>query len=194
MHVRTESLARLLQLLDVAAQSGILSLEPTPGYPAEIWQAQLTLLEGKVIRCLAWRKSDGALIYQGGAIPPWLFQQRELQWWLDKTQRQPLPHPTQPERSGGTAPKLKALPAQSQETSPAARSGYGRIVPRRIHPNWQGFTGRPPWTRDHRQVLLLIDGQKTAQEIATLLHKPYERIHALLEELRSGGIIDIITR
>lgn len=45
-------------------------------------------------------------------------------------------------------------------------------------------------SRDHRQVFSLIDGNRTAEEIARLLHKNPELIFRVLSDLRTAGMLE----
>lgn len=45
-------------------------------------------------------------------------------------------------------------------------------------------------SRDHRQVFSLIDGRRTAEEIAQLLHKKPELIFRILSDLRTASLIE----
>jgi predicted transcriptional regulator len=44
-------------------------------------------------------------------------------------------------------------------------------------------------SREHRQVFALVDGQRTIEEIAHLLHRPSDVIVGVLQELRAAGFI-----
>jgi len=46
------------------------------------------------------------------------------------------------------------------------------------------------WPREHRLVLALVDGHRTAGEIAALIHKTPDVIAQVLSDLESMGFIE----
>jgi len=46
------------------------------------------------------------------------------------------------------------------------------------------------WPREHRLVLALVDGHRTAGEIAALIHKAPDAVAQVLSDLESMGFIE----
>jgi len=46
------------------------------------------------------------------------------------------------------------------------------------------------WPREHRLVLALVDGHRTASEIAALIHKAPDAVAQVLSDLESKGFIE----
>jgi len=83
--VYTKDLARLLQLLSVSGQSGLLRLEPLePDRERESWHAHLILAEGEVITCHVLSKVDGHELASGSAALESLKGLGALSWSLEE--------------------------------------------------------------------------------------------------------------
>jgi hypothetical protein len=72
----------------------------------------------------------------------------------------------------------KIVPLSSQLRSIPQRTPKGQAVPANAFAS-----------REHRQVFTLVDGQRTIEEIAYLLHRPPDAIIHVLQELRGAGFI-----
>jgi hypothetical protein len=195
--VHTKDLASLLRLLQLSGQSGMLFLKPLAENDGEAWVAQCQLDEGIVTMCRIIIKSDGHVAMTNEPALQWLMRLGTLQWWLDEkqiVQTNSMPRPTTQSLKQPEWPALEPwspVSAQSEglrvERSPAGPSD-SQIIPLRTLRRWQATEG-DGIMREHRQVWLLIDGQRDAEEIAQLLHKPLLAILQILADLRSYGFI-----
>jgi hypothetical protein len=174
--VYTKDFASLLELLSISGQSGVLTIEQ-PEYEGIPWQAQVTLVEGKVTSCLLRSKVDGRVLLRDAEVTRWLSAQGKLYWRLEEVaQKQTEQFP-----QAAVGPSADAVvPAQ-----PASRF---IPVPCRTPRGMQVAMGRS-WSRDHRLVFALVDGRRTIAEIAALLHKLPEQVVQVLNDLRAGGLI-----
>ncbi|GAC1361861.1 MAG: hypothetical protein NVS2B12_32770 [Ktedonobacteraceae bacterium] len=79
--------------------------------------------------------------------------------------------------------------AYSSGPWPASQYGQPGAIPKRT-----AIGNKAPSmvlsSRDLRQVFALIDGSRTVEEIARLLHKPHELVTQLLNELKANSLID----
>lgn len=71
-----------------------------------------------------------------------------------------------------------------------------QLIPRRTHHAVSNtlFTSdwAASWSRVHRQVFWLSDGQRDTQRIATLLHKPESRVGKVVKELTVSGYTSLL--
>lgn len=94
-----------------------------------------------------------------------------------------LPQITPPIRNNSNPPSNPPPPATRRELPvPGA-------IPKRTKPGM--FTpGNTLTSRDHRQVFSLIDGHKSVEEIANLLHKPPGVIARIVMDLKTMNLIE----
>jgi hypothetical protein len=202
--VRTKDLASLLRLLQLSGQSGMLFLRPPEENDGEAWVAQCQLDEGIVTMCRIIMKSDGRVAMTNEPALQWLMHLGTLQWWLDEKQiaqanstswpttqaEKPTTQPLGPTEWPAPAPwsPVSAQSEGSRVERSAANLPASQVVPVRTLRRWQATEG-DGIMREHRQVWLLIDGQRDVEEIAQLLHKPLLAVMKTLAELRSNGFI-----
>lgn len=180
----TKDFNSLLNLLDVSQQSGTLLVE----IPGKGWQAEMQLENGKPLSCVLVAIADGRVLLQGMQAIQWLSGIGELQWRLEEgrlpTSGAPLARPSNAipyaDRQTG-----KVDPGYSSQTS---QNGSLHIFPRRL--NRHGVVDSS-WARDMRRVFALIDGTRSLEEIARLLHKSSEEVLSILQELASQGFIQM---
>jgi hypothetical protein len=174
--VYTKDFASLLELLSVSGQSGMLIVEQ-PEYEGIPWQAQLTLVEGKVISSLLSSKADGRVLLRDAEVIRWLSAQGKLYWRLEEDAQ----------NQAGQLPQAAVSPSPDA-VFPAQPVPRFTTVPYRTPRGTQIAMDRS-WSREHRLVFALVDGHRTITEIAALLHKPPEQVVQALNDLRAGGLI-----
>src|SRR5260370_19056238 len=98
----------------------------------------------------------------------------------------PGPSPAQPNR-----PDLAAAGPVSGPVPPVFAQGRppGVPIPRRTVRGEHAVVDSS-WPREHRLVLALVDGHRTAGEIAALLHKTPDAAAQVLRALESMGFIE----
>ena len=191
VHVYTENLLHVLNLLEISAQSGTLSLTPTIDRENSSWQATGVLREGKVSELKLRRTADGNILLGGVAALEWLKAQGGLYWQFKElppdtppfsqtipteeiiTQKTPIVHPY----------VLKRGPVLGPEGVPK-RTFLGECL---------GVQGVPShmWSREHRTAFLLIDGTRNKAEILRLLPVSFDKlIDTILSDLKSAGLIE----
>lgn len=90
---------------------------------------------------------------------------------------------TPPTRNNNNPPSNPPPPTARRESP-----GPGTI-PKRTKPGM--FTpGNTLTSRDHRQVFSLIDGHKSVEEIANLLHKPSNFIARIVMDLKTMNLVE----
>lgn len=182
--MNTKDLSFLLQLLQTSKQSGLLFVEP-PGPHEAPWQGRFRLDNGVVIACWLCDKTDGRVVLKDDEALRWLTSQGKLDWRLE-------------EGTPSSAPSRPLLPPP-EETSREQRhdaevrpSAVGknqlRGIPRHTQKGRE-LSVNAFSSRDHRQVFTLIDGRRSIEEIASLLHKPPDAVIRLLQELQAAGLI-----
>ncbi len=172
----TKDFASLLELLSISGQSGMLTVEQ-PEYEGIPWQAQLTLVEGKVTSCWLRSKVDGRVLLRDAEVTRWLSVQGKLYWRLEEVAQSQAEQLSQAAVSPSTEAVFPAQPASRFTTAPCRTPRGTQVAMDRS------------WSRDHRLVFALIDGRRTIAEIAGLLHKPPEQVVQVLNDLRAGGLI-----
>ena len=98
----------------------------------------------------------------------------------------PGPSPAQP-----YGPDLAATGPVGGPVPPAFAQGRppGAPVPRRTVRGEHAVVDSS-WPREHRLVLALVDGHRTAGEIAALIHKAPDAVAQVLSDLESMGFIE----
>src|SRR5579859_3402322 len=185
----TEHVNHLLNLLDLSTQSGILSLAPTEETHAGPWRAIGELVDGKVTACKVYRTSDGRVIIGGPPALDWLKAQGGMYWQLEEATTQQ----TRQTQGSSRTPLTGASPAtlsQARGSRPAPFSQGTQAKPRRTLLGQQSVA-LSSWTRLHRQVYALVDGERSSAEIARLLsNKPFREVEEALDALRESGFIE----
>jgi len=174
--VYTKDFASLLELLSVAGQSGLLIVEQ-PEYEGIPWQAQLTLVEGKVTACSLRSKVDGRILLRDAEVTRWLSMQGKLYWRLEEGAQEQAEQLPQAALSPASEAVFPAQPAMRFATAPCRTPRGAQVAMDRS------------WSREHRQVFALVDGRRTIAEIAALLHKPPEQVIQVLNDLHAGGLV-----
>ncbi len=163
----TSDFAHLLQTLHGTQQNCVVHMElPETAQigPGEPWQAQLTLIEGKVT-CQVWSKVDKRVLLTNDEALHWLATLPRLSW---------SPEPFVPQQAPVSAWQ------RSQEISEP-------VVPRRI--TQVNTKLMNTWSRKQRQVFALIDGSRTTEHIATMLQLPPSVVEQVLNDLQAIGVI-----
>jgi hypothetical protein len=179
--MHTERFERLLDLLAVAAKSGVLTITPAETATAREWEAICLLEEGKVTACKMVRSRDQRTLLSGADALALLKQHQHLSWQLEEG----LAHP-------GSFSSQEMTLAKSQ----GARHQQGQAlyspdtIPQRTLLGLQ----RERWARlprELRHVLLLVDGQRSCADITRLLSaKSCKQMGLLLDQLREEGFIE----
>ncbi len=98
----------------------------------------------------------------------------------------PGPSPAQPNR-----PDLAATGPVGGPVPPAFAQGRPPGVPIPRHTvRGEHAVVDSSWPREHRLVLALVDGHRTADEIAALIHKAPDAVAQVLSDLESMGFIE----
>ena len=163
----------LLLFLDSRRQSGELAarLKRFPGIaykgPCHV---SITVIQGKVVSCTI-QSQEGRLLVEGESALRSLRGMGQLEWSWSTT----------------SLKSVVAPPAQQN-------SGEGSsLIPRRIVP--LEVVDRNVLPRRHWQVLLLIDGTRTAARIASILSPTapaLQEVLSILQDLQRLGIIVVV--
>lgn len=186
----TDRLANVIQVLQLGRKTGMLSVERGEGTTRE--EGMMTFVQGQVIQSLAGQRS-------GQAALTWLNGWGACRFTFVAGQTE---HPTDPltalPRAGTLQPPYDTY-AQMQlwtEPDPAEKrlSGYAAVAPSMPYRTRQ--TGealrileRAGCSRIHRRMLLLIDGQRTPEELGRLLGRTQYEVRQLLHDLMVLGLI-----
>ena len=196
----TDRLLNVIQVLQLGKKTGHLTIERDEGKGQEkgeiiFVQGQVTQAYGGNLRgqeALNWLSTWGACRFI--FVPA----------TLDKTTN-PLtpeqlgsPRTTQPLRD--TNPRLNAAmpdflrqkPEWANTTGPLGNASPGLAVPHRIRSINVSLhlLDQEQLSRAHRQLFLLIDGNRTMAELVRLTGRPPEEIQRLLQDLEHVGIIE----
>ncbi len=135
--------------------------------PGEPWHAQLILVKGHVTHCWVYSRMNGRRLLADGEALRWLASLGDLIWKPQVSTRQ--------------------LPALFPPPAAALAPHQGQVIPRRL--DKAEPVGMQSWSRKQRQVFALVDGRRSTQRIAAILCQPLEVVAALLNDLRSMGVI-----
>lgn len=165
-------LAAMVQILHEFRQNGILQTEirNVRGLKGPL-QVQLDLADGEIISCMI-QDSHGQILYTNNDALSLLADLGPLDWTLTLKQSIPQVSITDTYLS---VPPLHPPPI----TRP-------RIPRRAIHLNQAQMNS---WPRKHRMVYVLVDGQKTIENIALMLSLTPDAVEEVLHELQSIHVI-----
>lgn len=187
----TENLPHVLNLLEVSAQSGTLSLTPALDREDSSWQATGLLQEGKLSDLKVRRTADGIILLGGSAALDWLKRQKGLYWQFKEFPPDALP--AQPARSIEEERTLKTPISHPYALRHPTTFGPQDVPRRTLLGEHLGTQGMPShrWSREHRAVFLLIDGARNKTEILRLLAPAFDKfIDMILSDLKSAGLIE----
>ncbi len=185
----TKDITFLLRLLGSSKQSGVLLVE-APGPNKSPWQGRFQLDNGMVTSCVLLNKVDGRVVLRNEEALAWITSQGRLEWQMeDEAEAPPSPTPPRlPAPGGEIAREERYYEDDPLPAPPALGKNQLAIIPQRTEKG-KIVSGNVFTSRDHRQVLGLVDGQRTVQEIAQLLHRPADFIIYVLQELQAAGFI-----
>ena len=204
--LETKSIYRLLSLLELGGQTSLvrvsaldLRLLPAPSAVGESntseahpptdppWFAELVIQEGALHSCaiyntrgerllvgeqaLAYLERIGQLFYEFLPLP--------TRWPAADGWQAPAPAPPPSPPPVTKNPRVGALPAANGVWRPA-RTAWGETVAR---------ASAQSLTRDQRRVLGLVDGQRSAQDLARLLGWPVPALQEVLQLLQQQQLI-----
>lgn len=177
----TKDFIGTLSLFTSTKQSGVLYVDPPETNKS--WYAYLLLDEGKVTSCQVQDTKHEQLLHHGNQALTWLNTFEELSWHF--------------ESAGHSSSFAKAFPHDGRPD-------------RAIHPAWPVSSMQPDWhgkrprrtakgeqewvhaamSRSYRFVFSLVDGQKTPEEIASILHKSLDEVWNTLNDLKTQRFIE----
>jgi hypothetical protein len=182
--VLTKDITFLLRLLGSSKQSGVLFVE-APGPDESPWQGQFQLNNGMVTSCVLLNKADRRPVLRNEEALAWITRQGKISWRLEETASPPEPALPLLPPAGETIREDFYREANPLPPPPRNQSG---AIPQRT-PKGKLVPSNTFASRDHRQVFALVDGQRSIEEIAQLLHRPSDFIIGVLQELRAAGFI-----
>lgn len=181
----TKDITFLLRVLGSSKQSGVLLVEG-PGPDESPWLGQFQLDKGMVLSCAVLDKASARVVLKNEEALQWLTARGKLKWHL---QEEGMPPPAPPPRllpPGKDTSREDAITAGPPPLPPT--KSLLRAVPQRT---LTGITApaNALVSREHRQVYALVDGQRTIEEIAQLLHRSPEFIIGIVQDLHAQGFI-----
>lgn len=201
----TDRLVSIIQSIQMAQGNGVLTVKRGEGGTLE--EGSIVFVNGQVKQATAGRRS-------GANALNWLStwgQCRYIFASLDVRQTQSLNGVGVPSTSAGNTRSTTRDLQASIPASPAERES-GPLLPA-FSSRWERRPPPPPsqaaiifypiqqlgvalraielnrLSRSHRQLFLLIDGQRSAQELARLAGKTEQDLQALLHDLERIGVI-----
>ncbi len=189
----TEHVSHLLSLLDLSAQTGLLSLSPREDPGAGPWRAWCELVEGKVKRCQVYQVSDQRVLVGGPLALEWLKTQGGMYWQIEEADTLPSVQ-AHDERSGVSRRSIRpggiTVAVNQARAAPPLSFPRDSQRPRRTLLGQQ-IANLSSWSRLQRQVFALVDGERSQAEIARLLaNRPFKEVEETLEALRAAGYIE----
>ncbi|GHO96005.1 hypothetical protein KSF_060530 [Reticulibacter mediterranei] len=168
--MQTNNFASLLQHLNLSQQSGTLIVSRQ----GEAWQARLHLRNGKWLDCSLLSGRNGRMLLDGEQVVYWLSQKGTLEWQLVDQQSHDRSNQEQDNQQ------------EHFVKPPASVKSNVRLIPRRLTP-----TLSQKHAREVRHIFHLIDGKRSLEDVARLLHKPYEEVVRIAQMLVAEGIVTI---
>jgi hypothetical protein len=133
------------------------------------------LQDGKWLACSLLSGQNGQKLLDGEQAVNWLSQKGSLEWQLFPSQQ------FSELQSHDNASLQERL-----IDSPAPAGKKARLIPRRLTPD---LGQKHP--RDVRHIFLLIDGRRSLEDMARLLHKPYDDVVRIARMLVAEGVVTI---
>jgi hypothetical protein len=179
-------------MLKLSRQGGTLHIDPLEGSGAT-WHALLTITNGIVTECQIMSQ-EGTHVNDGPDSLQWLLSQNELTWKLTPPEVSPRAHEISPARfQQNHSRKTRDMDAALERKTARQETFLSSI---------ETFSDRPQHTtlgdesgvhvivsRKHRQVFNLVDGRKTPEEIAVILHRTPTEVRQILSDLHMRGLI-----
>ncbi len=195
----TDRLLNVIQVLQLGKKTGHLTVERDEGKGQEkgeiiFVQGQVTQAYGGNLRgqeALNWLSTWGACRF--------IFVPATPEKTTSPLASEPIGPPRTTQSLGDTNPRFTAaMPVLHQRsgwpntTDQLASSSPGPAVPRRIRSVNVSLhlLDQERLSRAHRQLFLLIDGNRTIAELVRLTGRPFEEIQRLLQELEHIGVIE----
>lgn len=165
---------RVLALLQLSGQSGLLTFTPTVPPENAAWLATCMLHEGELLCCQVTRRVDGGQLTDSQALA-WLQQQPHVFWYLQ---------PRTLADSGVLTASSGLTDAQESEGTSSPGDGHG--VPRRTALGES--VSVQMIAREERVVFALIDGRRSKADLQRLLPVHLD-LNRILERLAQCGYI-----
>jgi len=199
----TDRLVGVIQSIQMAQRNGVLTVRRGEGSALE--EGTIVFVNGQIAQTIVGKRS-------GEVALNWLSTWDQCRYTFapfDNRQTQPL-NVMPPAGTGNTRPITRDL--QSSIPTPPAKKQSGPLPPV-SGSSWERRPPPPPppesiifhptqpleaalreiaqkrLSRSHRQLFLLINGQRTVQELARLVAKNEQDIQALLSDLERIGVI-----
>jgi hypothetical protein len=196
--VYTIDLAKILQILREFRRNGILQAELPAGLPRlkQPCQIVIELVGGEVASAFVKNTKGQTLLVNDEALQA-VAAVGKLTWVFDQLPSSPSAPPPFAASVTPVPPVIPALPAprtpqtrplQDPFTQPQMLAFPRSPIPRRLMYLSQEEIAR--WPVRHRQVFVLIDGQRNREKIAAVLGLPIPLVSGVLQELQSLGIIE----
>jgi Domain of unknown function (DUF4388) len=171
----TENLVDVLHALQLARKTGLLVLERNRK-DGDVEQGMLALLNGQII--------DADLgIYRGAAALEMLMKWSPCYFIFQTSPTAEAPHFSpalpQPQTHTGNTGKVASAP----KPAPSAPYRLQQVDAALARFRSMGLS------RTHRQLFLLIDGQRTSTELARLMGRSLDELGSLLVDLVRAGLI-----
>jgi hypothetical protein len=165
--VNASDLTELLQMLQGTQKNWVAHIalpQAVASGSGEPWQAQLTVIEGKVT-CQIWSSVDKRVLLTNDRAIRWLATLPRLSWSLE-----PINPPRASTRAfqGSQATQVQQVPQRTTH------------VEKRV---------MNTWSRKQRQVFALVDGSRTSEHIATMLQQPPGVVEKVLDDLQAIGVV-----
>ena len=201
----TDRLIGVIQSIQMAQENGVLTVKRGEGGTLE--EGSIVFVNGQIKQTMVGRRS-------GAVALNWLSTWGQCRYtFASKNDRQTQPLNPIPVTDSGTTHSIttdlqSSLPAsptqrQSEPLLPITGSSWERRPPSQPLPPPVSVTFYPTQSlaaalreieqnrlsRSHRQLFLLIDGQRSTQELARLAAKNGQEVQALLGDLERIGVI-----
>ncbi|HLZ58887.1 MAG TPA: DUF4388 domain-containing protein [Ktedonosporobacter sp.] len=184
----TDSLADIIQLIQLGSRSGTLTVER--GLDQRVEEGYIVFASGRVVEARVGQ-------YTGSAAYNYLNAWGTCRFSFVSGASVPQ-QSTRPASSGYGTPAANTFThtttsplQQNSEVTPYSQRSTQSLFPMRLHAGEAMLqqSGGAQLPRNHRRLLLLINGQRSVGELARLMARNLEEVQALLNELERSGLI-----
>lgn len=196
----TNSLADLIQVIQLGQQSGVLTVERGEGPAFE--EGMITFVNGQAVTAVA-------AFFNGENALRWLNSWETCCYAFIPTPTSEIPAISTPVTTSafdhgmtqnGTQPRIPTSPLRESAARRQANNGTtdrvislmtGSVVPHHVKSPKESLQRAEQLglSRQHRRLLLLVDGQRTLAEMVRLIGHPENEVQKLLVDLEQAGII-----
>ena len=188
----TDQLASVIEVIQLGRKTGILIAQRGEGLTRQ--EGKISFMKGHIVHASCSGQTGPAALTSLNAWGScrFLFQAEGSERATGPLPTPPRTQPAQeqPHLTNATTDTHRAMPSPRKdavETGPLSP----QVAPKRLHLSEQALSAleQQGLSRQHRRLLLLIDGQRTPNELARLIGRATSEVYTLLHDLAALGLV-----